>query len=92
MNADGSQQLGIEEQLVEQGHAPVDIVAIPAAGYEFVSWSNGDTTPQLHIESSVFAECTYTAYFRNATLAQLSYRALPEGAGTVTVEGSEGSE
>ena len=92
VNADGSQQLGIEEQRIEQGHAPVDIVAIPAAGYEFVSWSNGDTTPQLHIESSVFAECTYTAYFRDATLAQLSYRALPEGAGTVTVEGSEGSE
>ncbi len=92
VNADGSQQLGVEEQQIEQGHAPVDIVAIPAAGYEFVCWSNGDTTPQLHIESSVFAECTYTAYFRDATLAQLSYRVLPVDAGTVTIEGSEGSE
>jgi len=63
----------------------IQLSATPNPGYQFVNWSNGQTTPQITI--TVTGNMTLTANFQGAHY-QVSTKINISGRGTVTGDGS----
>ena len=52
---------GKASQVVGEGEQSQTVTAVPCEGYQFLSWSNGVTTPELTV--FVNMDLTFTAYF-----------------------------
>ena len=78
-----------ESQTVEHGEAAKLVEARAKAGYRFIGWEGGSTSPKFLAVGSVFADATYTARFAQETKVRVAYTASPAEGGNIV--GNAGS-
>ena len=77
---------GQTEQIIASGDNAEPVMAVPNEGYEFVKWTDGQTTPERK-DKNIIADKTVTAEFEKIKL-NVTYNASTGG----TIDGAEEQE